>query len=225
MRTDKEGHSELIYVGYPDRPTTAKKAIDLAKEAMVLDGTGYKNLVILAWDYDYNFTGEFESLKKRSNIKTEVQTLTIPPEIYNYLKKAKNEDELEDLKDKLIFHEKPYLKVSHTLTDMGTNQVINLSLDRYVLMAFPVKDEKQQAELRKIIKDNFAALIDYWAVDWDYDGITFKSMWQAIRGYGKRAETVITTATSPELPKGKRAIAVRLVDIFGNDASAVFEVK
>ena len=231
VRTDKEGNSELVYVGYPDRPTTAKKVIDLAKDAAVLDGIGYKKLVILAWDYDYNFTGEFESLKKRRNIKTDVQTLTIPPEIYNYLKKAKNEDDLEDLREKLIFHEKPYLKVSHTLTKMGDGQVINLNLERYVLMDFPIKAKTQKkrdatkAELRKIIKDNFAALIDYWAVDWDYDGITFKSMWQAMRGYGKRAETVITTATSPELPKGKRSICVRLVDIFGNDASAIFEVK
>ena len=133
--------------------------------------------------------------------------------------------------EKLIFHEKPYLKVSHTLTKMGDGQVINLNLERYVLMDFPIKAKTQKkrdatkAELRKIIKDNFAALIDYWAVDWDYDGITFKSMWQAMRGYGKRAETVITTATSPELPKGKRSICVRLVDIFGNDASAIFEVK
>ena len=38
----------------------------------------------------------------------------------------------------------------------------------------------------KIAKDNFAVLIDYWAVDWDYDGYTFKSQWQAFRGNGKR---------------------------------------
>jgi adenine-specific DNA-methyltransferase len=41
---------------------------------------------------------------------------------------------------------------------------------------------------------------------------------------GKRA-TVITTASSPELPAGQRAIAVRLVDVFGNDASAIVDVK
>jgi len=67
---------------------------------------------------------------------------------------------------------------------------------------------------------NFAALIDYWAVDWDYDGTTFKSTWQAIRGNGKRAGTVPIFAESSELPAGNRAIAVRLVDVFGNHASA-----
>ena len=78
---------------------------------------------------------------------------------------------------------------------------------------------------RKVIKDNFAALIDYWAIDWDYDGRTFRSSWQAIRGNAKKASTVVTAAVSPELPAGKRTIAVRLVDVFGNDASATVEVK
>jgi len=91
-------------------------------------------------------------------------------------------------------------------------------------MNYPIP-EAEQVELRKVIKDKFAALIDYWAIDWNYDGKTFRSTWQAIRGNGKQASTVVTVAASPELPVGKRAIAVRLVDVFGNDASATLEVK
>lgn len=223
-----EDNTELVYVGYPDRPVTAKKVIELAQEAEILDGTGYKTLVILAWDYDYNFSTELESRKKalKNPLKVNIKPLTIPPEIYNYLKKAKNEDELDSLRDKIVFHEKPYLRISQPqVRDAGDGKVvISLEIERYVLMNFPIP-EKQQAELRKAIKDNFAALIDYWAIDWDYDGKTFKSMWQAIRGNGRRTSTVITNADSPELPAGKRAIAVRLVDVFGNDASAIVEVK
>jgi adenine-specific DNA-methyltransferase len=219
---------ELVYVGYPDRPVTAKKVIELAQEAEILDGTGYKTLSLLAWDYDYNFSTELESRKAalRTPIKVNIKPLTIPPEIYNYLKKAKNEAELDSLRDKIVFHEKPYLRVSKPeMMDAGDGKVIiAIKIDRYVLMNFPIP-EAQQVELRKVIKDNFAALIDYWAIDWNYDGKTFRSMWQAIRGNGKRASTVVTTATSPELPVGKRAIAVRLVDVFGNDASATVEVK
>ncbi len=130
------------------------------------------------------------------------------------------------MRDKIVFHEKPYLRVSKPeVRDAGDGKVvITIGIDRYVLMSFPIP-EKQQTELRKAIKDNFAALIDYWAIDWEYDGTTFKSRWQAIRGNGKQAKTVITTASSPELSAGKRTIAVRLVDVFGNDASATVEVK
>jgi len=224
VKTLEDGSTELVYVGYPDRPTTAKKVMELAKDAEILDGIGYPKLVILAWDYDYKFSNELENFKKQRKFKIEIQALTIPPEIYNYLKKAKSDADLEGLREKLIFHEKPYVRVSHSVDVQGNQRVITVTIDRYVLMAFPVP-EKQQAALRKVIKDNFAALIDYWAVDWDYDGVTFKSMWQAMRGYGKRTETVITTASSPEIPKGKRSVAIRLVDIFGNDASAIFEVQ
>ena len=228
IRTHEDKDPELVYVGYPDRPVTAKKVIELAKDAQILDGTGYKTLIVLAWDYDYNFSTELENRKKAQGdkLRTEVKTLTIPPEIYNYLKKAKNEAELDGLRGKIVFHEKPYFKISQPqVRDAGNGKVvITVSIDRYVLMNFPIP-QKQQAELRKAIKDNFAALIDYWAIDWDYDGKTFKSMWQAIRGNGKRAKTVITSASSPELPAGNRAIAVRLVDVFGNDASATVEVK
>lgn len=223
-----DGNTELVYVGYPDRPVTAKKVIELAQEAEILDGTGYKTLAILAWDYDYNFNTELESRKSalKNPLKVEIKALTIPPEIYNYLKKAKNEEDLQSLRDKIVFHEKPYLRISQPeVRDAGDGKVvISLKIERYVLMNFPIP-EKQQAELRKAIKDNFAALIDYWAIDWDYDGKTFKSMQQAIRGNGKGVSTVITKADSPELLAGKRAIAVRLVDVFGNDASAVVEVE
>lgn len=228
IRTHDDKDSELVYVGYPDRPVTAKKVIELAKDAEILDGTGYKTLTILGWDYDYDFSTTLESgLKsKKQKLTIEINPLTIPPEIYNYLKKAKNEDELDDLRDKIVFHEKPYMRVSKPeIIDAGNNRVfISIGIDRYVLMSYPIP-EKQQAELRKAVKDNFAALIDYWAIDWDYDGQTFKSWWQAIRGNGKQAKTVITEASSHELPAGKRTIAVRLVDVFGNDASATVEVK
>lgn len=228
VKTNDDGTIELVYVGYPDRPVTARKVIELAQETQILDGSGFKTLVVLAWDYDYNYTTEYESRKKllKSPLSVAIKALTIPPEIYNYLKKAKNEAELDGLRDKITFQEKPYLKVSKPeIRDAGNRKVIiSLGIDRYVLMSFPIP-EKQQSELRKAIKDNFAALIDYWAIDWDYDGVTFRSTWQAIRGNGKRSQTVVTFAESPDLPLGKRTIAVRLVDVFGNDASATVEVR
>lgn len=222
------GDAELVYVGYPDRPVTARKVIELAQEAEILDGKGYDKLTILAWDYDYNFSTELENRlgELKEQLRVNINPLTIPPEIYNYLKKAKNEEELDGLRDKITFHEKPYLRVSKPeVRDAGNGMVvITLKIDRYVLMSYPIP-EAQRVELRKAIKDNFAALIDYWAIDWNYDGKTFRSTWQAIRGNGKRVGTVVTVAESPELTAGKRAIAVRLVDVFGNDASATMEVK
>jgi len=225
---------ELVYVGYPDRPITAKKAEDLAFQAQKLDGKGYKRLVILGWDYEYNYHQALEARKNalKDKLKVQIESRDIPPDIYDYLKKAKSEEDIEALADKVHFYERPYLKLSKPeIKDLGDGKVqIKIAIKRYVLMDIPVshtstKGEESYNALMKLAKDNSPVLIDYWAVDWDYDGCTFKSQWQAFRGNGKKAKTVPTEAVETLEKKKKRTIAVRVVDIFGNDAGATVEVE
>jgi adenine-specific DNA-methyltransferase len=223
----EDSQQELIFVGYPDRPVTARKIEELARLAERLDGAGYRRLVILGWDYDYNYSTELDNRLKHAQppIKTKIETRTIPPEIYDYLKKAKDEADIEKLAGKIHFHEKPYLKLSLPKIKPDESGVqITVGIERYVLFDFPVEKDEQREELLRLVKENFAALIDYWAVDWDYDGATFKSEWQAIRGNGKRI-SIVPVEAAQTLPKGKRTIAVRVVDVFGNDASATIEVE
>ncbi len=232
IRKAEDNIEELVYVGYPDRPVTAGKAEELALQAQKLDGRGYKRLIILGWDYEYNYHQALESRKKalKDKFKVEIISRDIPPDIYDYLKKAKTEEDIEALSEKVKFYERPYLKMNEPkIRDLkdGKSEII-LSIKRYVLMDIPIsqsskKGQEDYAALMKIAKDNFAVLIDYWAIDWDYDGFTFKSQWQSFRGNGKKAKTVITE-TKETLEKKKRIIAVRVVDIFGNDAGAVMEV-
>ena len=101
---------------------------------------------------------------------------------------------------------------------------VTIGIERYVVFDLPVA-EKEREKLQALIKDNFAVLIDYWAVDWGYDGYTFKSQWQDMRGNGRKTKIVTTQATT-NLASGKTyTIAVRLVDIFGNDAAGTVELK
>lgn len=225
---------ELVYVGYPDRPITARKAEDLAFQAQKLDGKGYKRLVILGWDYEYNYHQALEARKNalKDKLKVQIESRDIPPDIYDYLKKAKSEEDIEALADKVHFYERPYLKLSKPkIKDSGDGKVhIKIAIKRYVLMDIPVSHTSKKGQetynaLMKLAKDNSPVLIDYWAVDWDYDGCTFKSQWQAFRGNGKKAKTVPIQAVETLEKKKKRTIAVRVVDIFGNDAGATLEVE
>ena len=248
IRKGEDGIEELVYVGYPDRPITAKKVEELVQQAEKLDGKGYKRLIILGWDYEYNYNQALEQrlriveerrLKRDRSYKgqerrksVEVISRDIPPDIYDYLKKAKIEDDIEALADKVKFYERPYLRLSKPeIKDVGDDKVeIKIGIKRYVLMDIPVshtskKGQESYNALMKLAKDNFAVLIDYWAIDWDYDGFTFKSQWQAFRGNGKKAKTVPIVATEILEKKKKRVIAVRVVDIFGNDAGATVEVQ
>ena len=227
---------ELVYCGYPDRAVAAHKVEDLAIEAETLDGAGYKRLVILAWDYEYNYDELLQTRIKAAgkDLKTEVVSRQIPPDIYEYLKQAKSEEDIERLSDKVKFLEKPYLKLKKP--EIKGNSV-TIGIEKYVLYDFPLgsgkKADEDREELMRLVKDNFAILIDYWAVDWDYDGLTFKSQWQDLRGLGRKTKVVTTekehtypsTALGTGEKSGKHTIAVRVVDIFGNDATAMMEVK
>jgi adenine-specific DNA-methyltransferase len=182
--------------------------------------------VVLGWDYEYNFDELWEARKKNVPEGVTVTPKTIPPEIYDYLKKAKSEEDLEALHGKIRFHEKPYLKIKCAQGKRNAESKttkITIALDRYCIFDMPVEKEDDREELRNLQAENFAVFVDYWAVDTDYDGHTFRSRWQAVRGNGKRAKTVPVEAEF-ELPMGnKHRIAVRVVDIFGNDASAEAE--
>ena len=223
-----DGVQELVYVGYPDRPVTARRAAELARQAEKLDGAGYKRLVVLAWDYDYNYSSELENRLKAAKqpLKTRIESRTIPPDIYDYLKKAKVEEDIEALRGKIKFYEKPYLRLSKPqVKPRGEGKAeVTIGIERYVVFDLPVA-EKEREKLQALIKDNFAVLIDYWATDWDYDGYTFKSQWQDMRGNGRKTK-VVTTQASTNLVTGKAyTIAVRLVDVFGNDAAGTAELK
>ena len=228
VRKAEDDVVELVCVSYPDRPVTAKKVEELAGIAERLDGTGYRRLVILGWDYEYNYE---ELLNQRKSVasetwKVEVVSKLIPPEVYDYLKSARNEEEIEPLRDKIFFHEKPYLRLAPPEIEYRDNKAeVTIGIQRYVIFDIQVEEEKQRLEVADIAKTNFAALIDYWAVDWDYDGMMFKAMSQAFRGFGKRAKTV-PVKMKKELDTGKEyTVAVRVIDIFGNDATATTNIN
>ncbi|MFZ2071710.1 MAG: site-specific DNA-methyltransferase [Halobacteriota archaeon] len=227
VREAEDGVIELVYVSYPDRPVAAKKVEELTEIAERLDGTGYRRLVILGWDYEYNYEEIIKQRREASGEKRKVEVVNkvIPPEVYEYLKHAKNEEEIEPLTGKIFFHEKPYLRLSMPEIEYAGNKAeVTIGIQRYVIFDIPIEKEKERSAVAEIAKTNFAALIDYWAADWDYDGMVFKAMSQAFRGFGKRAKTV-PVKMKKELETGKQyTAAVRVIDIFGSDATAITKI-
>jgi adenine-specific DNA-methyltransferase len=220
---------ELVYVSYPDRPVTAKKIGELMTLAENLDGTHYQQLVILGWAYEDNYDeilSEMEHVSKRM-WHTNVVSKIIPSEVYEHLNKTKTIEEINNsLNGKLQFYEKPYLKLLKPKIQLLVQGKYNVTvgIDRYVVFDYPAENEKHEKGIQEIIKEKPLSLIDYWAVDWDYDGITFKSTWQTMRKMGRKILT-IPKHISKDLEGGKLYnIAIRVVDIFGNNASNTVNV-
>jgi adenine-specific DNA-methyltransferase len=213
-----DGAVELVYVGYPDRQVTARKAEELLQLAERLDGPGYRTVVILGWDYDLNYNADLETRlgQAKPPYRAQIHSRAIPPYIYDYLRQMRDESDIEALRPKIHFAQTPYVRVRAEAE--GPDRV-NVSIERYVVFDVPVANDAEREQVLAAAKDNFAFLIDYWAIDSDYDGKTFRSTWQAFRGNGRKPKTVPTSVSLTR--KGSGRIAVRLVDIFGNDASAM----
>jgi adenine-specific DNA-methyltransferase len=69
------------------------------------------------------------------------------------------------------------------------------------------------------------ALIEYWAVDPDYDGQVFRSVWQDYRGNTANDDDPLRVVTEARFnvpyKTGERRVCVRVVDVFGFEAEAV----
>jgi adenine-specific DNA-methyltransferase len=211
---------ELVYISYPDIPVTAKKVEELETLAEHLDGRGYQRLVILGWSYECNYDHMLEARKRTSNREwhSKIVNKAIPPEIYEYLNKAKGIDYLYSLNGKIRFYDKPYLRLMEPqIQQIDRKYRVTVGIDKYIVFDFSLECEQQQKRVQEILADKPLSLIDYWAIDWNYDGTIFKSYWQAMRRVGRRIQSV-PKYTSREFEGAILCtIAIKVVDIFGNE--------
>ncbi len=105
------------------------------------------------------------------------------------------------------------------------------------------KDDKGIIK-REVLTKKWTDWIDYWAIDFDFeskkeivrvkkgDGVikeawtgdyVFENEWQSFRT--KKDRSIELKSTFRDCPKGRRKIAVKVVDIFGNDTMKVIEVN
>lgn len=127
-------------------------------------------------------------------------------------------------------------------------ETLIVELDNYVLLSPEAinLDEANRAKLHGVMNAEPLALIEYWAVDTDYDGGVFRSVWQDYRGNaddrhgwrecgsgsGTRAANggdplrVVTQARVTVPAKaGGRTVCVRAVDVFGFEAEVIVDVS
>ena len=105
---------------------------------------------------------------------------------------------------------------------------LTVNLQNYVLLSPDAinLDGANRAKLQQVMNNEPLALIEYWAVDPDYDGEVFRSVWQDYRGNTDNDSDelrVVTTATLDDLPHadGPRTVCVRAVDVFGFESEVI----
>ncbi len=216
------GKNTLVLVDSPNKLTgdaTLKKAI--AQRDNLLGG--WDRVVVLGWNFEPSIG---ESIAALNDPRLEV--LVIPPDLLDRLKKKGG---IEKLRGQVRFSSLQYLTV-HPIarTRQGDNDHLHIRLANYVLLSPEAinLDDDNRKKLHKVMNAEPLALIEYWAVDPDYDGKVFRSVWQDYRGNTANDDDplrVVTRArvTVPRKP-GARRVCVRAVDVFGFEAEAVQDV-
>ena len=209
----------LVFVDSPNK-LTGQSTITRAYELCAMTLGGFDKVIILGWNFAFNIV---EILKSYDKNKLEV--LVIPPDLLSKLKSNASYEKL--IKNNTIrFSSLQYLslKTIHIEPNGQSSQKLEIELENYCLLspdALPL-DEKSQVALQECINNNPLSLIEYWSVDFDYDGERFFSRWQNYRGKDLQIETKATLIV-PKLDS--RTICVKAVDVFGFESMVVQSIN
>lgn len=207
----------LVYVDSPNK-LTGRATLRRASEAtQSLLGGGWKKCVVLAWNFSYDISTAMAEYEKT------VEVLVIPPDLLDKLKKQ----EPKNLYGKVRFSGLQYLAL-HPIEKqtLDGNDILTIRLKDYVQLSpenIPL-DEKDREAVRKVMNEDPLALIEYWSIDPDYDGVTFRSLWQDYRENTAMDHDPLHCVYRADITvphRDSRAVCVKTVDVFGFESVVV----
>lgn len=219
-----KGTRTLVYVDSPNKMTglsTIKKAQELRESFM----GGWNKVIILGWNFTFDIANVLKDIDRNK-----VEVLVIPPDLLDKLRSKVNYRKLID-SNKIKFSSLQYLTIKEPKITPITCDIeeLEIELDNYVLLspdALPL-DDKYKESLQNVIANEPLALIEYWSIDPDFDGETFRSKWQDYRENTHNDDDplrVIQWAKMQVPAKEHRQICVKAVDVFGFESVVVKEV-
>jgi len=169
--------------------------------------------------YDVAYIEVKPVIKGRGNNKTVAVELCDFSVFYNQDSVEETEGALKDGASKIVIENGQVIKVS--------------------------KDKKTSVVTKEVLTKKWTDWVDYWSVDFNMDskkeiirvldpktdeekeewtgGYIFENEWQSFRT--KKDRSLELVSAEKEVSKGRRKIAVKVVDIFGNDTTKVIEVN
>ncbi len=217
-----KGGRTLVMVDSPNRLTTAatvKRAVE-AKASLL--GGGWEKVVVLGWNFAFDISQAISKYKDSN-----VEVLVIPPDLLDKLAKKGFKKLIDDRS--VRFSSLQYLVVKPvTITRHPDGDEIDVELDNYVLLSpdnIPL-DDKDKEKLQDVMQRDPLSLIEYWSIDPDYDGVTFRSTWQDYRENTDNDSDPLHCIYKTRLKvehKPQRKVCVKAVDVFGFESQVVMD--
>lgn len=213
------GKKTLVLVDSPNKLTgdaTLKKAV--AQRDNLLGG--WDRVVVLGWNFAPDIGQHIAAFND-----PRLEVLVIPPDLLDRLRKKGG---IEKLRGQVRFSSLQYLTVHPVQRQRQVDEDhFTIKLANYVLLSPEAinLDEDNRSKLHKVMNAEPLALIEYWAVDPDYDGEVFRSIWQDYRGNTANDGDALRVVTEARFgvphKAGERRVCVRVVDVFGFEAEVV----
>lgn len=220
-----KGTRNLVMVDSPNRLTTAATVRRAVEAKASLLGGDWDKVIVLGWNFAFDISQAIEKYKNSN-----VEVLVIPPDLLDKLSK-KGFKKL--INDKTVrFSSLQYLVVNPVEVTMNGNgeDELNVSLNNYVLLSpdnIPL-DDKDKEKLLQVMEQDPLSLIEYWSIDPDYDGETFRSTWQDYRENVDNDSDPLHCVYSTRIAmphKDERKVCVKAVDVFGFESQVILDVK
>ena len=220
-----KGTRTLVMVDSPNRLTTAATVRRAVEAKASLLGGDWDKVIVLGWNFAFDISQAIEKYKNSN-----VEVLVIPPDLLDKLSK-KGFKKL--IADKTVrFSSLQYLVVNpvEEKTNESGEDEHSISLNNYVLLSpdnIPL-DDKDKLKLQQVMEQDPLSLVEYWSIDPDYDGETFRSTWQDYRENVDNDSDPLhcVYSTRIKMPhKDERKVCVKAVDVFGFESQVILDVK
>ncbi len=220
-----KGTRNLVMVDSPNRLTTAATVRRAVEAKASLLGGDWDKVIVLGWNFAFDISQAIEKYKNSN-----VEVLVIPPDLLDKLSK-KGFKKL--IADKTVrFSSLQYLMVNPVEVTVNGNgeDELDISLNNYVLLSpdnIPL-DDKDKEKLQQVMEQDPLSLIEYWSIDPDYDGDTFRSTWQDYRENVDNDSDPLHCVYSTRIAmphKDERKVCVKAVDVFGFESQVILDVK
>lgn len=220
-----KGTRNLVMVDSPNRLTTAATVRRAVEAKASLLGGDWDKVIVLGWNFAFDISQAIEKYKNSN-----VEVLVIPPDLLDKLSK-KGFKKL--IADKTVrFSSLQYLVVNPVEVTVNGNgeDELDISLSNYVLLSpdnIPL-DDKDKEKLQQVMEQDPLSLIEYWSIDPDYDGDTFRSTWQDYRENVDNDSDPLHCVYSTRIAmphKDERKVCVKAVDVFGFESQVILDVK
>ncbi|MBF6591136.1 MAG: site-specific DNA-methyltransferase [Ktedonobacterales bacterium] len=218
-----EGHTwlhgvrdgRLVHVSGVEAPVAEGDVRQIVKAFWKITGEAATNGVdILGWDFAFELNEVARQMAAEANVH--VKFKRVPREVLE--KRAVEQGDIKFFELAALgaqISQQDREGVGGTARDHGPHVTVTLS-------DFIMPPDDVPEDVRHAVK-HWSQWIDYWAVDWSYQGDTFHNMAQT---YRTRKDPKLQTSLSHTYAEpGVYAIVVKVIDILGNDTTKSLKVE